>query len=512
MVSCLFPLAHSMAILIWAIPLLYEINRWRVDGRFEWSTIRITLLGLGAGFLLHPNFPNNLRVFFVQAITIPKMLWLGGDIGFGAEFLPFNPREFLLDGFVALGLSALAIWLTLTRRYDLDPKIGFLLVLNVMVFTLAVLSKRFLEFFVPLNVIFLGLVFSRLVPNAGLKAMSAKFGIRRLAGQVLLVAVALGLCAYHNYTRTAWALRRNKQPDYSGAAKWLLGNTNAGDIVFTTDWDEMPYLFLYNSKNYYLNALDPAYMYCWNPMVFREWRQITTGFRSNVYRDILEDFRSKHVFVAPDFRFFYQMLMHDPRFELVHKDNWCALFRLRHGPFDYFLASWSFSGPYTREEERTLVAAAGGEDAILRPRHSEAPTTFTVAFQPCKSGTMQYGFVDLLEQFSTATTPLTKVCAYAHTAFSCPTSGPALLHLGFGSSATVWLNEKVVFRSSRADVANPDGHVMRLDLTRGANAIDIKTWRHAPDWGFYCWISDGDSSKVLVSTAKGGVWRNREEE
>lgn len=42
---------------------------------------------------------------------------------------------------------------------------------------------------------------------------------------------------------------------FRNAANWLVQNSNEGDIVFNTQWDEFPELF-YWDQNYYIVGMD----------------------------------------------------------------------------------------------------------------------------------------------------------------------------------------------------------------------------------------------------------------
>ena len=108
-VACFFPLTHSLAVLIWTLPVLYEINRFRLRQKVDWRSTAVTFAGLLVGFVAHPNFPNNVRVLYIQAVVIPRMLWFGKDLRFGMEFLPFDTRSFLLQNWLPILLNA-AVW------------------------------------------------------------------------------------------------------------------------------------------------------------------------------------------------------------------------------------------------------------------------------------------------------------------------------------------------------------------------------------------------------------------
>jgi hypothetical protein len=305
-------------------------------------------------------------------------------------------------------------------------------------------------------------------------------------------------------------MRRNRPPSYRGAAMTLHRESDPGDIVFTGDWDDMPQLFFYNDKNYYMNVLDPAFMYCWNPQVWREWRMIVDGMKSNTYAAIRDDFRARHVFATGDLQRFLATLARDPRFELIHRDRLCGVFHLKDEPFDFFLPRWTVAGPFSMEEDEELREAVGDEETeVFRIGHADTPSTIAIDFESMSSGTLRYGFVDLGERFSTGSMRVENATAYARAVFDAPASCSALVHLGFDDGGKVWLNGENIFHDVRPGSAVPDEHVVPVTLLPGQNVIDVKAFQQNLDWGFYCWITDNENARFLVNADGVWTWKSR---
>jgi hypothetical protein len=233
------------------------------------------------------------------------------------------------------------------------------------------------------------------------------------------------------------------------------------------------------------------------------------GFRSNAYEAIREDFRARHVFAAYDHAPFAHRLRRDPRFEQVHADSWCALFRLRDEPFACFLRTWSLLGPLTRDEDEVLVSKAGTSGAVFSLAHGCEPSTLGVTFSPCTSASISFGYVDLRRHYTATTAPVTDVVAYGRATFDGPTSETVLLHVGLDDGGMAWLNGRGVLSAMRHGPAHPSEHVLRVPLRRGANTLDLKIYQADKDWGFYAWITDRENTRVLLHNPDGPAWEAR---
>ena len=85
---------------------------------------------------------------------------------------------------------------------------------------------------------------------------------------------------------------------FQKAADWLKNNTAKNSIIFHSDWGEFPLLFYYNSDNFYINGLDPTFMYEYNEDLYWQWHDITVGKkREGLYPVIKDNFNSSYVFL-----------------------------------------------------------------------------------------------------------------------------------------------------------------------------------------------------------------------
>ncbi|MFQ5434071.1 MAG: hypothetical protein ACE5FD_04265 [Anaerolineae bacterium] len=85
---------------------------------------------------------------------------------------------------------------------------------------------------------------------------------------------------------------------FADASKWLKNNSESGDIVFHSSWDEFPLLFYFNSENYYIAGLDPTFSYEYDEELYHKMVDITVGNQTeNIYNDIKDKFNASYVLV-----------------------------------------------------------------------------------------------------------------------------------------------------------------------------------------------------------------------
>ncbi|HWL92956.1 MAG TPA: hypothetical protein VNT79_05435 [Phycisphaerae bacterium] len=104
--------------------------------------------------------------------------------------------------------------------------------------------------------------------------------------------------------------------------KALKADSQPGDVVFTSDWDDFPVYFYYNSHNYYVVGLDPVFTHKRRPDLWERYVKVTRGqvptvvnkemtdAKGNKFKerleikvqDIRDYFRSKYVISDRDHR------------------------------------------------------------------------------------------------------------------------------------------------------------------------------------------------------------------
>ena len=329
-ITMAYSLAHVSGPYLLLFALMGEGVRFANERVFSWRTLGAVALGLAAGLLIHPNFPNNLLAFYLNGILVP-VFSLKWGLELGAEFFPMSTREFVLFYpliligiflFIAMGISrqkkiafATQVWMCVS---------GFFLVF-------AFFSRRYFWYAYPLMLVALASYISdwsnsgeRLVFLRGHKA--ARFGAIALAA-ILFGAILSSAYKYFQYYRADEA---NYNRHYELVGEWMRQSLPPGEVVFHSNWSDPQYFIGLNPKNDYFVTLDPIYMRYWNPQLYRLYRDISFGSTQDPYTLLKEKFGVRYGYVGKAyFSGLIKQVRSDSRFEVLAEDSFGLVFRLK---------------------------------------------------------------------------------------------------------------------------------------------------------------------------------------
>ncbi len=311
--------------LLGAIATLYTLAVLLIERRLELRPVIYTAIGTVLGLLVNPYFPNNL--VFAYRHMLPKLTETT-EISVGSEWYPYTTRQLLensslslvafLSGALALGLRG--------RRMDTRTAAGLLLatLFGFMLFQ----SRRFIEYFPAFALIFAAFAWTPLMREAALLWRSRWSWFPYLPAMALGVLVIIG----------AWQMlpiARDRVQDskpyhlYAQASAWLQQNTQKGERIFQTDWDDFPRLFFYNIDNTYLIGLDPTYMQLYDPALYDQWVRITQGEVEDPSASIVADFGARYVISDLLHDDFIDLASQDPDMVEVYRDDQAVIFMVR---------------------------------------------------------------------------------------------------------------------------------------------------------------------------------------
>lgn len=325
-----------------AFPLLlgvagaYTAARWLVERRLDLRPLVYSGLGIVAGSILNPYFPYNL-VFVYQHI-VPK-LFDATTVSVGSEWYPYTTAQLLNNAPLALVLflsAVLPIGLS-RRRMDVRTATAFLLatLFGWMLFR----SRRFIEYFPAFALIFAAFAWAPALSETQARARKARQAAQppwwRAIGQhavaVALVAVLLP-CGWMTLQRSRATMQTAKPSElYAGAASWLAANTDAGERVFQTDWDDFTRLFFHNTHNTYLVGLDPTYMQSYDADLYALWVSVTRGEVEAPSQIIAGHFGARYVMSDLLHEAFMRQAERDPRMVEVYRDDDAVVYEVTEG-------------------------------------------------------------------------------------------------------------------------------------------------------------------------------------
>ncbi len=256
-----------------ATNLIFKMRREPI----RWKNTLCLTLGSIIGLLArhHPIAALKLAYIQVADLIIAKASNL--PLTFGRELKPHA-----LDLFLRNAAPALLIMITtfvlykISRRGARDSEsrnlknvfFASLVVSTIFLFVSALVARRSYDIFAGFSVIASASALT-LYLNDGriIKQGLAYQKLRRIIISSLIIIFGfLGLNSvpvFIKYNESAWVSTHLKE-----SAEWLKQNSRPGEVVFHTSWDQFGNLFFWNQQNYYINGMDPIFMYAYNPTLY----------------------------------------------------------------------------------------------------------------------------------------------------------------------------------------------------------------------------------------------------
>lgn len=289
-----------------------------------------TAVGLAAGFVINPYFPENIAFMKIQLFDTG----LGATVRVGNEWRPLDTWSFLVMSAPLLALWGSGLLRYLKRGARPDGTTLALLFLNAGFLVLTLKARRFVEYW-PLFA---------LLNAADLARFSADpFALRwlkqsRWPTQATLAALMLvALIGVPNLAKAYRVMQKDLAPAPLVQAMAFLENNSPPDsMILTDDWDQFPMCFYLNTHNTYAVGLDPAFTAVPYPELWDRYRLLTSGrvpasldVRFTVLEkkearmeDIRDHFRADYVVVRNDHaRFARKLAERKDLFTLVYPDD-----------------------------------------------------------------------------------------------------------------------------------------------------------------------------------------------
>ncbi|HKY31820.1 MAG TPA: hypothetical protein VJV23_04730 [Candidatus Polarisedimenticolia bacterium] len=316
-----------------AVALVHGAVRWAMGRRAGWGVLAAAVGGTVASAWASPFYPHNLKLWYVQNVQVLAMSWTPGapDLGLGLELLPGRPADLLFynAGPALLTLAGMAwLWRGLKRRgRGRDGQAAASVTLAAITagfLALALLSRRFIEFWAPFSTLFSASAFTwsaeAAEPSAARRHRPL---VAALLGGVLL------LSGLHHAGQARRIVSEDPGLIYERCAVWIRDNVPEGATVFTTDWDEFPELFFFAPRQRYLVGLDPTFMHVTDPDRWALWREVAEARRADLAGPIVRTFRARHVFADAGYESFLERAELDRRFVPGVAGADCSVFSIR---------------------------------------------------------------------------------------------------------------------------------------------------------------------------------------
>ncbi len=316
-----YSLIHVTSPLIICYAVIVELVRYFDKKEFYPKTIIFSFLGILAGFLVHPNFPNNFLVFYLNSILVPIYTVKTGVLELGAEFFPLSTREYLLQyPLIMIGvISIIYIAASKIPKPRFETKV--FLALGAVFFVLSFTCQRYLSH----GYLIMLTAFACYVSDFfDIKKNFSKLSISALS----ILIIILGVNSFNGARYNALA-SRIINGHYEAAGRWMEKNVPAGELIFHANWSDSQYFIGLNPKDDYFVTLDPVYMYNKNPELYRIYRDVSFGKTDDPYAILKNTFRVKYGYAGKSyFSGLIDQVRKDSRFEILAEDQFGVIFKL----------------------------------------------------------------------------------------------------------------------------------------------------------------------------------------
>lgn len=266
-------------------------------------------VGLALGLVLHPFFPDNLYLTFVQ-IYHTQFTSLLNQVGVGNEVYPYSFYDYLTvnGGLLLLWLVSLGLW-TKSKEYMKDREYGWwVIAVSVLVVVLSFKSKRFIEYSIPGSVVAIAYLWQPYLKKISFGNFRRTWlGVWQFKAAFIIFTAALLSFGWWNVRVIHRDIRSSPSVlPIAVAADWLQTNSKPGMIVYNTQWDQFPQLFFWDHTNNYILGMDPTFMYIRDPEIYKKWIAINDedvgkwGQVQNLHQVIAYDFNASFLLIEDD--------------------------------------------------------------------------------------------------------------------------------------------------------------------------------------------------------------------
>lgn len=288
----------------------------------------VSCIGILFGLVLNPWFPQTIEYLLFH--TLYKM----GNVlqaGVGQEWEPLSFVALLQqcwDSLLPL-IILLALFIQQFRAKTKIPReLWLLLGLVIMFLVLYKFAWRFREYFVPICAVFCGLLLRETIDELQPKL------------KTLLLVVLIGLCMTSGWRSLNEYQKTQLSPNDYFALRggYLQNHAGEGDVVFNTDWGDLPQMIWWAPQTVYVTGLDAHYLAYENPELFNLWMQVGfTGLPEggDPIAVLQQEFDARWVVISTFiFKYghaleLYNFLIQDPRAVLRATDRQGWLFELK---------------------------------------------------------------------------------------------------------------------------------------------------------------------------------------
>ena len=320
----IYPLAHLSFPVVVILSLGVETMRYLYKREFYPRNFVYSILGIVLAQFIHPNFPNNGLSLYLNGFLVPWSTMFGKiRLNYGLEWNPITTKIALLDfPILFAGTFAVVILLFLGKAKVSFHTLAFFFA-TALFAGAAMFSNCYWYFVYPLGLIFLAMFFTDFLRDKGPRA---RIMVYLAAGFILALTALNGLRTNSISDNFSKHIGRNMH--FERMAKWMNTHLPPEQVVFHTGWSDSPYFICFNDKDYYLNVLDPIYLYYYSNNVYYIYDALVHGRAKKPFKIFKKVFKTRYGYCGKGYGL-YKLIKDNPdRIKILFEDDYGVIFEI----------------------------------------------------------------------------------------------------------------------------------------------------------------------------------------
>jgi hypothetical protein len=284
------------------------------------------------GIIINPYFPRNLKFYWWQIIEI-GMVNYQKFLDVGREWYPADLMTIVSNTRIISILLIIIVVFTIIHFRKITALGTFFFFLTVAFFLLSMKSIRYIEYYVPIAVIFIGygLTYLRDELKWLWQALIDQKNDLRYVTIYMLIGVLTIIGLVSSYAETAINLQSIRFDYMEKALTFLETKTPARSVVAHGSWSEWPMLFYHAPSHYYLSGLDPTFSYLYNQEINEAWHlssSQTDISATSIYSLFHDQMQARYLIASKKMSLFYDNIKKSFYFQPVYEDDDVTIFKI----------------------------------------------------------------------------------------------------------------------------------------------------------------------------------------
>ena len=275
----LYVWSYNLFVMLIILAVIWALTIFLVERRLEIRPLLWACVGTVAGFVIHPYFPRNAKLFFEHLASKSGVANVVAVTGL--EWYSMTSWEFLTGAIVAslaMVVGYIAFGRLLSPRPHSLQRPLLLLFFASFLMLISLRFARFMEYWPPFAVLFAAFTLEEVWSReristdtiSGSAANEADAANSSSAARIsplplpLLSLCVIFLCAALLYNlhaaRTGLRASTKDADHYRDAMQWVIANIPANALIYDVNFSDFPKLFFYDTTHRYVSGLDPIYL------------------------------------------------------------------------------------------------------------------------------------------------------------------------------------------------------------------------------------------------------------